>query len=195
MAQQLAKEGETIALLALIDTTPPSKYLEAEDQGNNTSMLTLFALDMSRLVGRDPGPLAEQFSRAAAQDQWNMVQEALISYGVLTPKTAQAEMTALLDTFTRNFLAINNYCLQQSQQRVVYFRASESPERFSKAWTTWAGGGIEYHSVPGDHFTMLKQPGVHTIAELVREHILNTGGQPQQVSAISTGATMRQAVG
>ncbi|HEV7551579.1 MAG TPA: amino acid adenylation domain-containing protein, partial [Candidatus Angelobacter sp.] len=193
MAQQLAKEGEAIGLLALIDTTPPSKYLEANDVANNSSMLAHFALDMSRLVDRDPSPLAEQFSRAAARDQWNMVQEALISYGVLTPKTAHAEMTALLDTFTRNFLAINNYSLQQSQQRVVYFRASDSPERFSKPWATWASGGIEYHSVPGDHFTMLRQPGVRIIAELLQEHILNTGEQPQQVSAMNTEATMRQA--
>jgi amino acid adenylation domain-containing protein len=192
MAQQLAKEGETIGLLALIDTTPPPRYLEADDQANNRSMLSLFALDMSRLVGRDPSPLAEQFSRAAAQDQWNMVQEALISYGMLTPRTAHAEMTALLDTFTRNFLAINNYSLQQSQQRVVYLRASESPERFSKAWTTWAGGGIEYHSVPGDHFTMLRQPGVRIIAGLLQKHILNTSEKPQ-VSTMNAGATMRQA--
>jgi amino acid adenylation domain-containing protein len=194
MAQQLAKEDETIGLLALIDTTPPPKYLEADDRASNTSMLALFALDMSRLVGRDPRPLAEQFSRAAAQDQWNMVQEALISYGVLTPKTAHAEMTALLDTFTRNSRAIQNYSLQQSQQRVVYFRASESLERFSKAWTRWASGGIEYHSVPGDHFTMLREPGVRNIAELLQAHILNTGEQPHQVSAVNTGAaTMRQA--
>jgi amino acid adenylation domain-containing protein len=193
MAQQLAKEGETTGLLALIDTTPPSRYLAADNRADEMSMLARFALDMSRLVGRDPTALAEQFSRAVAQDQWNMVQEALISYGVLTPKTAHAEMTALLDTFTRNFLAINNYSLQQSQQRVVYFRASESPERFSKAWTTWAGRGIEYHSVPGDHFTMLRQPGVRIIAELLQEHILNTGEQPQQVSAVNTGAAMRHA--
>ena len=193
MAQQLAKEGETIRLLALIDTTPPSKYLEADDRVNDRSMLTLFALDMSRLVGRDPSPLAEQFSRAAAQDQWNMVQETLVSYGVLTPKKAHAEMTALLDTFTRNFLAANNYSLQQSQQHVVYFRASESPERISKAWTRWAGRGIEYHSVPGDHFSMLRQPGVRIIAEFLHENILNTVELPQPTSAINMGATMRQA--
>ncbi|OAI57217.1 hypothetical protein AYO50_00275 [Acidobacteria bacterium SCGC AG-212-P17] len=194
MAQQLAKEGEMIGLLALIDTMPPSKYLEADDRTKNTSMLALFALDVSRLVGRDPSPLVEQFSRAAAPDQWNMVQEALISYGVLTPKTAHAEMTALLDTFTRNFFAVQNYSLQQSQQRIVYFRASESPERFSKAWAAWAGGGIEHHSVPGDHFTMLREPGVRIIAEFLQAHMLDIAEQPQHVSAMNTGAaTMRQA--
>jgi len=193
MAQQLAKEGETIRLLALLDTTPPPRYLEAVDRADELSMLARFALDMCRLVGRDPDPLAEQFSRAAAQDQWNMVQDALVSYGVVTPKTAHAEMTALLDTFTRNFLAINHYSLQQSQQGVVYFRASESPEHFCKAWTNWASAGIQYHSVSGDHFTMLRQPGVHALAEFLREHISKTSEQPQRVSPIQTDAAMRQA--
>jgi acyl transferase domain-containing protein/thioesterase domain-containing protein/acyl carrier protein len=171
MAQQLIKEGETVGLLALIDTPPPSLYREANEGSDEIPVLAQFALDMSRLVGRDPRPLAEQFSQAAAQDQWNMVQETLTSYGMLAPKTAHAEMTALLDVFTRNSLAMNNYFLHNSKQSVVFFRASETPERFSKAWTTWAGGGIHIHLVSGDHYTMLRRPNVHTIAEILQRHL------------------------
>ena len=176
MAQQLIKEGETIGLLALMDTTPPSGYLEADDRADEISMLARFALDMSRLVGKDPRPLVEQFSQAAAQDQWNMVQETLTSYGVLAPKTAHAEMTALLNVFTRNALAMNNYSLHPSDQSVVFFRASETPERFSKLWTKWAGGGIQFHLVPGDHFTMLRRPNVRIIAETLERYISANNG-------------------
>jgi amino acid adenylation domain-containing protein len=168
MAQQLIKEGETIGLLALIDTQPPSKYREADDRDDEISMLARFALDMSRLVGKDPRPLVEQFFRADAQDQWKMVQETLTSYGVLAPKTAHAEMTALLNVFTQNALAMNNYSLHPSDQSVIYFRASETPERFSRLWTRWSRGGIQFHSVPGDHFTMLRRPNVHIIAETLQ---------------------------
>ena len=183
MAQQLIKEGETIGLLALMDTTPPSGYLEADDRGDEISMLARFALDMSRLVGKDPRPLVEQFSQAAPQDQWNMVQETLTSYGVLAPKTAHAEMTALLNVFTRNARAMNNYSLHPSDQSVVYFRASETPERFSKLWTKWAGGGIQFHSVPGDHFTMLRRPNVRIIAETLQRYIsMNSNNESRAVS-------------
>jgi acyl transferase domain-containing protein/thioesterase domain-containing protein/acyl carrier protein len=171
MAQQLIKDGETVGLLALIDTPPPSLYREANEGSDEIPVLAQFALDMSRLVGRDPRPLAEQFSQAAAQDQWNMVQETLTSYGMLAPKTAHAEMTTLLDVFTRNSLAMNNYFLHNSKQSVVFFRASETPERFSKAWTTWAGGGIHIHLVSGDHYTMLRRPNVHTIAEILQRQL------------------------
>jgi amino acid adenylation domain-containing protein len=179
MAQQLIKEGEAIGLLALIDTKPPSKYREADDRSDEMSMLAGFASDMSRLVGKDPRPLAEQFSQAAPQDQWNMVQETLTSYGVLAPKTAHAEMTALLNVFTRNALAMNNYFLHPTDQSVVFFRASETSERLSKSWTTWAGGGIQFHSVPGDHFTMLRRPNVHIIAEVLQRQ-MSALGQPRR---------------
>ena len=183
MAQQLRKEGEIISLLALIDTAPPPKYREADDRADEISMLARFALDMSRLVGMDPRPLAEQFLQAAEQDQWKMVQETLTSYGVLAPKTAHAEMTALLNVFTRNALAMNNYSLHPSDQSVVYFRASETPERFSKLWTKWSGGGIQFHSVPGDHFTMLRRPNVRIIAEALERYIsMNSNNELRAVS-------------
>ena len=182
MAQQLRKEGEIISLLALIDTAPPPKYREAEDRADAISMLARFAMDMSRLVGRDPGPLVEQFLQAAEQDQWKMAQETLTSLGVLAPKTAHAEMTALLEVYTRNFRAINNYSIQTSKQAVIYFRASETPERFSKVWTKWSGGGIQFYSVPGDHFTMLRRPSVRIIAEILQRYISMNNNDLRAVS-------------
>ena len=184
MAHQLRKEGEIISLLALIDTAPPPKYRESEDRDDEISMLARFAMDMSRLVGRDPGPLVEQFLQADEQDQWKMVQETLTNYGVLAPKTAHAEMADLLEAYTRNFRAMNNYSLHPSDQAVVYFRASETPERFSKLWTKWSGGGIQFHLVPGDHFTMLKRPNVHIIAEELERYIsANSNNESRAVSS------------
>lgn len=171
MARQLAEKGDAIRLLALIDTTLPSRYLDADDKEDEISMLARFALDMSQLVGKDPGPLVEQFLQADEQDQWNMVQETLISYGVLSPATAHAEMKSLLDVFTRNFLAATNYSLHSSQQPVQFFRASETPEHFSRLWTRWVGESIQFHSVPGDHFTLLRQPNVSIIAEGLRRYM------------------------
>jgi thioesterase domain-containing protein len=190
MAQQLIQEGETIGLLALMDTTPPSAYLEADDRDDDISMLARFAVHMSRLIGKNPQSLAQQFLLLTPQDQWKMVQETLTSYGVLAPKTAHAEMTALLDVFTRNFRAMNNYSIQTSKQAVVYFRASETPERFSKLWTKWSGGGIQIHSVPGDHFTFLRQPNVRIIAETLQRYICIDERQ-QRVAGCESGMSAR----
>jgi len=119
----------------------------------------------------------------AGGDQWKMIQDTLTSSGVLAPKTAHAEMTALLNVFTRNALATNNYSIHTSKQAVVYFRASETPERFSKLWTKWSGGGIQFHSVPGDHFTMLRRPNVRIIAETLQRYLsMNSNNESRAVS-------------
>jgi amino acid adenylation domain-containing protein len=173
MAQQLVTQGETIRLLSLIDTASSSEYRKESDKAADASMLARFAIDMSRLVGKDPRPLTEQFLWLTPQDQWKMVQEALTSYGVLSLATAHAEMAALLDIFTRNFLAGGNYIARPINQQVVFFRASETPEHLVEPWTPLAVGGIHFHSVPGNHFTILAQPAVRIIADLLQEYILN----------------------
>ncbi|HEV3316063.1 MAG TPA: amino acid adenylation domain-containing protein [Candidatus Angelobacter sp.] len=187
MAQQLAKQGERIKLLALIDTIPLSRCQLDDDNTDEIFMLARFALDMSRLVGRDPAPLAQRFSQSTEQDQWNMVQDALISYGVLSPMTAHTEMTGLLDVFTRNFLAGKNYIASPNNQQVVFFRASETPEHLAEPWTTLAVGGIHFHSVPGDHFTILTQPTVRIIADLLQEYVLKAYEQPLQAFSSKCG--------
>jgi amino acid adenylation domain-containing protein len=190
MAQQLVKQGETIKLLALIDAVPRSGYREASDKTDESSMLARFAINMSRLVGKDPQPLAEQFLRLAPQDQRKMVQETLTSYGVLSPATARAEMATLLDVFTRNFSALNNYIVSANDQQVVFFRASETPKHLVEPWTTLASGGIQFYSIPGDHFTILKQPNARKIADLLQEHISSLGGQLLQVRAVGAETTL-----
>jgi amino acid adenylation domain-containing protein len=188
MAQQLIQEGETIGLLALMDTAPPSGYLEADDRDDEMSLLARFAVHMSRLIGKNPQSLAQPFLLLTPQDQWKIVQETLTSYGVLTPKTAHAEMTALLDVFTRNFRAMNHYSIQPCQQAVVYLRASETPERFSRLWTKWSGGGIQVHSVPGDHFTFLKRPNVRIIAQILQRSIAMNGNNESRAASPEMGA-------
>lgn len=185
IAQQLVKQGETIKLLTLIDTAPPSGYREASDKAGEPSILALFAMDMSRLVGKDPRPLAEKFLQLTPQDQWKIVEETLTSYGVLSPATAHVEMAALLDLFTRNFHAMKNYIASPGNQQVVFFRASETPEHFVEPWASLAGGGIQFHSVPGDHFTVLAQPTVGIIANLLQQHILKPDEQPLQLAPVS----------
>ena len=66
---------------------------------------------------------------------------------------------------------MNNYSIPTSKKAVAYLRASETPERFSKLWTKWSGVGIQFHLVPGDHFTMLRRPNVRIIAGTLQRYL------------------------
>jgi thioesterase domain-containing protein len=47
--------------------------------------------------------------------------------------------------------------------------------RSGEAWTALAGG-VDEHVLPGDHFGLLAEPHVATLAELVREAIARAIG-------------------
>jgi thioesterase domain-containing protein len=67
-------------------------------------------------------------------------------------------------------------------------RASETPERFSRLWTKWSGGGIQVHSVPGDHFTFLRRPNVRIIAEILQRSIAMNGNNESRAVSPEMGA-------
>jgi thioesterase domain-containing protein/acyl carrier protein len=43
-----------------------------------------------------------------------------------------------------------------------------------RAWSQFAAGGVETHTVPGDHYSIVREPNVRTLAELLRDCIANT---------------------
>jgi thioesterase domain-containing protein len=52
---------------------------------------------------------------------------------------------------------------------MTLFRAREQPERYRRdselGWGGLAAGGLDVHEVPGDHYTMWKEPHVRALAE------------------------------
>jgi amino acid adenylation domain-containing protein len=172
MAKQLSEQGETIGLLAMLDT-----HLPAIVETSDLSMFARFAADMSRQMEIDTQALGQRFLQLAPSEQWNVVQETLIREGVLAADSAQQELTNLLEVFTRNSTAIDKYILEKGEQRVILFCASDGnhPD-LSQEWSKWVGGGLESHLVLGDHYTMIKPPHVSAIADRLLHHFATTQG-------------------
>jgi amino acid adenylation domain-containing protein len=168
MAKQLSEQGETIGLLAMFDTHPPSL-----EKNTDLSMLARFAADMSRQMGTDTRALSQRFLQLSADEQWNLVMETLIHEGVLVPDAAQRQLTNLLEVFTRNSTAIDNYSLQKGTQQIILFQASDTENRrdLAKEWSKW-GSVVEFHLVPGDHYTVMRQPHVSAIVGLLKNYLV-----------------------
>jgi amino acid adenylation domain-containing protein len=172
IARQLTDQGETVGLLALIDTYPVNRA-PGDKNSENFDVLGWFARDMARLLGKDSEAMRDSFEQLGPQEQWTMVQNALVQYGVVPKENAHAEMSRLLEIFSRNFRAMERYCLRQSDQNILLFLAAEgqAPERLARQWEQWAGGEVEYHLVPGDHYTMIRRPNVNLIAEALTRRL------------------------
>lgn len=174
-------------MLALIDTYPVNKV-----PGNKTSeefdVLRWFAGDMARLLGKDADEMRDSFEQLGPEEQWNMVQNALVRYGVVPREHAHEEMTRLLEIFGRNFRAMENYSLRQTDQNVLLLLAAEgqAPEQLARQWKQWAGGGVEHHLVPGDHYTMIRRPNVAVIADALNRRLNDLSERAAGVAAAAS---------
>jgi thioesterase domain-containing protein len=173
MARQLSQQGERVSKLVLFDTHLPPRNREAIDERDELPILIRFAADMSRLIGRDQGDLQEQFCSLDINQQRAMLLDALRRDGVLTEDAPGEEMDCLLSVFARNAMAVDRYCLQPGQERIIIFRAAEAdaPERLAQQWRRWAAGGVELCLTPGDHYSMLRRPNASLVAERLKSYL------------------------
>ena len=66
--------------------------------------------------------------------------------------------------------ASNNYVPRVYPGRITYFLSERRVEWFpASAWHKLAGGGLDLHVTPGDHFQILKEPHVQVLARQLRE--------------------------
>jgi thioesterase domain-containing protein/acyl carrier protein len=192
MARQLAEQGETTGVLALIDSYPssgaglgddPSEENqianenanqiadESEDKIAESKMLLWFAQDMARMVGEDPDQLESTFRRLDGAGRWAAVEELLTRHGLAPRSSAQAETARLLEVFSRNVRAMESYPMRRAEQRVLLFAAENRPgsaDALAAEWESWAGGGVEFHRMAGDHYSMMRRPQVGMIGRALR---------------------------
>jgi amino acid adenylation domain-containing protein len=173
MARQLNQHGERVGRLVLFDTHPPPQNRDAIVERDELPILVRFAADMSRLIGKDQGDLQEQFHTLDINKQRAMLLDALKRDAVLAEDAPEEEMDHLLSVFTRNAMAVDRYCLQRCEQRIVLFRAAEAhaPKQLAQQWRRWAAGGVELCLMPGDHYSMLRRPKVSSVAEHLKFHL------------------------
>ena len=141
MAQQLQRDGHEISLLALLDSHAPSAlahYSEIDDE----ELLVQFKSDMSGL------------------------------YGLGGPAFDADQLNRLFQVFRANVHALMDYQPQRYPGRITFFRANDRLAEVAydpiEDWQNWAADGVEVHIVPGDHYTMLREPAVLVTAEWLK---------------------------
>jgi aspartate racemase len=168
IAQQLAKAGERVALLALFDTfspvlfnkeTPPLRY-----------QISIHKLNLSRLKP------TERLSYVTDRVKWKIegLRQKLTDKFCLWAGRPNPDL--IPETFRlveeANRQAVRNYLPQVYPGRVTLFRSIERPTRKYYepllGWGELASGGVEVVEVPGHHKTMILEPYVRFLAEKLR---------------------------
>ncbi|MGK7888331.1 MAG: amino acid adenylation domain-containing protein [Leptolyngbyaceae cyanobacterium] len=174
MAQQLQSMGETVALVALIDSyTPqaiattepwasatPGSELSAEEV--NLANLQALVTDLGGLFGVElaiaPTELASLEPTAQLQQVFTLAQ----SMHLLPPEMELSYMEQLLQVFTANRTALAHYQPQPySSQVILYCAADVEGDR------GWDSILTKYDTIqiPGDHYGMVQTPHVKDLAQ------------------------------
>lgn len=182
MAKQVRLDGEAVGMLALIDTNLPLRNRSGENT-EEPSLLAAFALDLCQLLGKDYREVAERFLRLDEREQYDMIFDELQLAGVLPQDRAVAERTLkeFYDVFQRNAQASRAYQLTPMEQEIVVCEASdrEPAGHLGEQWADWAAK-VDSVIIPGNHYTILKQPNVSVLAGHLLSALQNSEEESQR---------------
>jgi len=169
MAQQLQTQGQKVTLLVLMDTyvAECGNVLAVEPDAVLKKALAseVGALSMGSTIRSDswPDEVKRQFEHLLKQG--NLEDSPTLDVEV-------ARLARLLRVFAANLHAISRYIPRLYGGRVLLFRATEPTPAIAVdagdstlGWSSLVVGELEVRSVPGDHYSMLRPPHVHVLAE------------------------------
>jgi amino acid adenylation domain-containing protein len=169
MARQLTAQGHEVGLLALFDSRAPTP--EAAPSVDQTTLLTWFANDLGRTFGADLVVSAETLVALEPKQRLQYVLDQARSTGLLPPDIGEREISTYLNVFTASLRAMQAYQPHPYAGRVMLFRAGDRPldaAGETLGWEALAADGVSLRVIPGDHYTIVRQPHVATLANQLR---------------------------
>jgi thioesterase domain-containing protein/acyl carrier protein len=175
MAQQLLDRGEEVALLAILDTTPPG-FGKTSDDWDDTQWLIDLVGAMKATFASDLELDEKKLLSLAPDAQIQYVLEYVKKFDILPPDADSTYLLNLLQSFMADHKAKYSPQQQVYPIRITLFRSSEiKPEEneflrdvfqdSTFGWSTISQAPVDVHFVPGNHSTMMHLPHVQVLAE------------------------------
>ncbi|MBW4629686.1 MAG: amino acid adenylation domain-containing protein [Brasilonema octagenarum HA4186-MV1] len=161
MAQQLSRQSEQIALLALLDTTPP--FLSYKGEVDYAFLLVELFKDKLDLC-------LEELRQYEPEKQIFYVIEQAKQKNIFLEGVDFDQAPHLLKILQINAQALQNYKPQFYSGSIVLLKASETDEDFEYHWSELVKD-IETVVVPGNHLNMVSPPQVQTLAQKLENFI------------------------
>lgn len=197
MARQLTGAGEEVGLLALLDqpVSPGDEAAEVDTAAVIADILRHRARGQGRTLELDAEalrglPLDVQLARGL---------ESLGSMEALGPGFDIPMLRALALGYSSRATAVERYRASTYPGRITLLRASRvdpvalrevAPQRRqifedpTLGWGTVAAGGVEVHTVPGNHQTIIEAPHVETLAEILGTCIARAEREPGRTACL-----------
>jgi pyochelin synthetase len=165
IASQLKAQGHCVALLALLDTLVLTKDPGAT-RHYEAMFLAGFAQELGISIGEFNVPW-QQVLQLGFEEKLDYLDQHARTYAALSDHISPGAFRHLLRVFLTNLQCMFAYSPQRYSGSAVLLRASEQlgeicPD-LTGDWTDLAAGGLETVEVPGNHFSMMREPYVRIL--------------------------------
>ena len=176
MARQLEAQGEMVALLVLIDARAPDHQGEPTEEDDVAAMV-----NFSQHLGLPLDHIhisLDHFLSLGPDERLAYVMEEARGAGLVPAAITLSQVRRLFEVFKANGMAMNNYTPEMARCRIALLKSSESANDLSQGpawgWAELTENVIEVTEVPGNHFTMIREPYVQLMAERLKSSIHET---------------------
>jgi amino acid adenylation domain-containing protein len=173
MARKLEEQGEELALLALLDPPPPNlEAVAGLPEIDDVPLLALFAFEAGLAIDTEP------LGRLGDEERLVHVAEKAVEAGLVPEeaglKTGIEFLRRTLKVFKGSERASQRYVPGAYSGRVDLLLAAQTMEGGPKpqddgGWSRLCSTPPVIHTVPGNHNTILREPNVRKVAELLRQ--------------------------
>ncbi|WNZ58697.1 AMP-binding protein [Myxococcus sp. MxC21-1] len=174
MARELERQGQSVALLVLLDSFAPGENAPSREP-DAALLLAGMAMDLARTAGAESTLRPEALSGLTEEAQFTAVVEHARQAGWLPPEVEASTLRAWRDVTRANLRALAAYRPGPVQCPVLLLRAKDAQRSQavepSHGWARWGLSGLTVEDVPGDHYSVLRAPRVETLARRLVEHV------------------------
>ncbi|QHG16471.1 amino acid adenylation domain-containing protein [Nostoc sp. ATCC 53789] len=166
IAQQLRQQGEEVNMLVLIDCPAP---LSSEDLDEAT-LAAWFIQDLEGRFDVDATRL-QQLQQLDTAQQLNYILEQARLLHLVPPDAGVEQVNYLFEVFKCNMRAIESYTPRSYEGLATLLRAeNQPPENPTDPALDWHKllTNLEVRWIPGNHYTMVREPDVQTLATQLR---------------------------
>lgn len=167
MAQQLYAQGQKVSLLALLDPPRPGSMNFLRYCLKRFDYLTNFRFIHSFIYRCEYHSL--RLSQLGKVEQLTYLLKKVIKTVFKFPLGVKRSQAHPYQDVFRDYIPIEvqKYVAQAYPDQTTLFLSSQTFQDFGKwgNWSALATGGLEIHTVPAEHLTLIKEPHVRILAE------------------------------
>jgi aspartate racemase len=169
IAQQLVRDGEEVALLAMLDAHNQAYYKNPFKDGRYSSRIKYHLLNLLKLDATETSAyLLDRLDEARRKIE-------RVAWRLTSDHTGEDR---LRNTDSIVHPAFSRYEPQPYPGKIVLQQSSDWPVGpyfdFKLGWKDLVAGGIDFYSIPGSHPAMFTEPNVNLVAEKLGAHLART---------------------